>query len=208
LAVPSAGGSRGHGRHDPAAPPRQPQSLRGYTNPLAGVSTVRTAAALPAMGERTIADSMDSAPDPTLPAGAAGGRVLWTPFQPADMGSRKVDEFFRAPVNPFRPRLSFVQSWKVEPDPSRAWSRAARAEADWSRQVSLDREPGPLVQREGKRSYVLARIERDLPEKIVADTNSDGSGVLVLADSWYPGWKATLDGQPCPILRAEGWFRA
>src|SRR5262249_13011126 len=134
--------------------------------------------------------------------------VLWTPFQPADMGSRKVDEFFRAPVNPFRPRLSFVQSWKVEPDPSRAWSRAARAEADWSRQVSLDREPGPLVQREGKRSYVLALIERDLPEQIVADTNSDGSDVLVLADPWSPGWKATLDGQPCPILRAEGWFRA
>src|SRR5262249_60321495 len=141
LAVPSAGGSRGHGRHDPAAPPRQPQSLRGYTNPLAGVSTVRTAAALPAMGERRIADSMDLAPDPTLPAGAAGGRVLWTPFQPADLGSRKVDDFFRAPINPYRPRLSFVPAWRGEADPARAWSRAARAEAAGAREGPPDPEP-------------------------------------------------------------------
>src|SRR5262249_8047742 len=57
----------GDGRYDAAAIRRQRQSLLGYTNLLAGVPTVRTAAALSTRGERTIADSMDSAPDPTLP---------------------------------------------------------------------------------------------------------------------------------------------
>jgi hypothetical protein len=198
----------GDGRYDALAMRRQRQSLLGYTNLLAGVSTVRTAAALSAMGERKIADSMDSAPDPTLPAGAAGGRVLWTPFQPAGLGSRKVEEFFRAPINPYRPRLTFVSGFRIEADPARAWSPAARAEADWSREISLDREPEPPLRAGGKRSYVLARIALDRPEKVAADVDSDGSGILVLADLWYPGWKATVDGQPRPILRADGWLRA
>jgi len=33
-------------------------------------------------------------------------------------------------------------------------------------------------------------------------------GYLVLADSWYPGWNATLDGRATPIYRANVLFRA
>ncbi len=35
-----------------------------------------------------------------------------------------------------------------------------------------------------------------------------GGGFLVVADGAYPGWKATLDGQPTPIYRANLAFRA
>ncbi|MGD9498378.1 MAG: hypothetical protein AB7Y46_18945 [Armatimonadota bacterium] len=31
--------------------------------------------------------------------------------------------------------------------------------------------------------------------------------VLVLADAWYPGWRASLDGRPVPLLRANFAFR-
>ena len=29
-----------------------------------------------------------------------------------------------------------------------------------------------------------------------------------MADTWYPGWQATLDDKPVPLLRADGLFKA
>jgi uncharacterized membrane protein YfhO len=48
----------------------------------------------------------------------------------------------------------------------------------------------------------------DLAERVAADVNSDAAGILVLADLNYPGWAATVDGRPAPILAADGYLRA
>jgi uncharacterized membrane protein YfhO len=46
------------------------------------------------------------------------------------------------------------------------------------------------------------------PEQVALDVALDAPGVLVLADTWYPGWQATVDGEPAALLRANYLFRA
>lgn len=52
-----------------------------------------------------------------------------------------------------------------------------------------------------------ATIHRRYNETYVT-TNADSPALLVLADAWYPGWHATVDGQPATLLRANYAFRA
>jgi hypothetical protein len=192
---------------DAAMVRRQREGLIGYTNLLAGVRTLRSAAALPTQGAQRIANAVDAGPDPSPAAGAASGRLYWTPFLPESLGSRKIGEFFRAPLNPYRPRVSLVRQYAVEPDSGRAWTRVARGESDWSRQVLLDREPSPRPEA-APGHFLVARIAEEAPERVAADVNTDAAGILVLTDLAYPGWKASVDGRPAELLTADGLFRA
>jgi len=46
------------------------------------------------------------------------------------------------------------------------------------------------------------------PERVSVQVEANQAGYLVLADSWYPGWIASVDGQSSPIYRADYIFRA
>ena len=47
----------------------------------------------------------------------------------------------------------------------------------------------------------------DQPERIGLRTSAAGAGTLVLADSDYPGWTATVDGVAAAVRPVEGLFR-
>jgi len=48
----------------------------------------------------------------------------------------------------------------------------------------------------------------DEAERVAARVRLDAPGYLVLSDTHYPGWRATVDGEATPILRANGFVRA
>jgi hypothetical protein len=63
--------------------------------------------------------------------------------------------------------------------------------------------PPALAEPDAARTAAITRYESE-----AVTVHAAGPGYLVLTDAYYPGWTATVDGQPAPILRACVMFRA
>jgi hypothetical protein len=53
-----------------------------------------------------------------------------------------------------------------------------------------------------------ARIVRYANTEVVVEVDAPAGGFLVLNDVWHPWWRATIDGRPAEILKANVLFRA
>jgi len=74
--------------------------------------------------------------------------------------------------------------------------------------VLLADAPLPPLAEPPRRGGESARIAVDEPERVVVEARLSAPGLLVLADNWYPGWQARVDGEPARIWRADYTFRA
>lgn len=82
---------------------------------------------------------------------------------------------------------------------------------DLRRAVVLDRPPAAAEAPEPASSAAAvgaARITTYQHERVAIDTDAPGRRLLVLSDTWFPGWRATIDGAEVPIARANYAFRA
>ena len=53
-----------------------------------------------------------------------------------------------------------------------------------------------------------ATIRRFEPNWLLVDVEARTNALLVLAEAWYPGWRAEIDGQVSECVPANGWMRA
>jgi hypothetical protein len=44
--------------------------------------------------------------------------------------------------------------------------------------------------------------------EVVVEASADHPALLVLAEAWYPGWHATIDGREAEVVPANAWMRA
>jgi hypothetical protein len=78
-------------------------------------------------------------------------------------------------------------------------------------EVLLDREPGfpPDAGAEYSGEEPRAEVATYRPEEVRVNVALPRRGLLVLTDTWFPGWRATVPGGPeAPPLRADHAFRA
>ncbi len=52
-----------------------------------------------------------------------------------------------------------------------------------------------------------ARIVENGDDRLVVATTADRPALLVLAENWYPGWVATVDGVETPLVRVNHTFQ-
>lgn len=101
------------------------------------------------------------------------------------------------------PRAFVVHQAEVVPDDDQALARLGDPTFDPTRAVVLA-DGEPLT----GGGTATARIVSYAPEEVIVEATTDIPGYLLLTDTLYPGWEATVDGQPAGILRADLMFRA
>lgn len=104
------------------------------------------------------------------------------------------------------PRAYVVHATRVVPH-WRVALAAMRAGFDYHR-TALVEEAIPGLPAETGAATELAVIRAFAAEHIEVEVATASPGLLVLAESYFPGWSATVNGEPASCLPANGWMRA
>jgi len=106
------------------------------------------------------------------------------------------------------PRAFYVPRVEVVADAPKLLERLATGRDDL-RQVALVEEPPPSGYLGEPPEPGQAHVEfvTNDPEHLVLRVHAPQRGFLFLADQYFPGWHATVDGVPAPIARANYAFR-
>ena len=99
--------------------------------------------------------------------------------------------------------------YRVLPAPSTAalLARLADPEFDPLATSFVEGDPGVVTTAEVPARGEPATFVRDEPQVVELDATLAAPGLVALADSYFPGWQATVDGQTVPILATNHLFR-
>ena len=76
---------------------------------------------------------------------------------------------------------------------------------DPARTVILEEQPAvmPDASPGAGSSMTPAAVRLHERHTVIIDAVAERKGILVISEVYYPGWIATVDGQPAPLLRAD-----
>ena len=125
-------------------------------------------------------------------------------FQLAFDGDPAVNIYENAKV---LPRAFIVNDMRIVANHAAAFDAIHADNFDPARVVVLEK-PNVAEQSTVNTQQSTVAITGYGPNEIVLETNASSAGVLVLSEVFYPGWKAWVDNQETPVLRANYLFRA
>jgi len=138
-------------------------------------------------------------------AGAPAEQVLW------GGAPREVSVLERPSA---QPRAFVVEQWRTVSDMQHGLQAMFNAQFDPAREAVIEipdgAGPPPIPNFDATPPTPQTAPVDSIHYKwneVALDVTASRKSLLVLTDSWYPGWLATVDGQPQPIFRADLNFR-
>jgi hypothetical protein len=102
------------------------------------------------------------------------------------------------------PRAFLVNQWFEQPDVETSIEFMADPHFDPAESaVVVDLADGSTLNDTGWNAEVTDYEQ----EWVRLSVSSEGGGLLVLTDAYYPGWQAAIDGEPSKIYQTDGYFR-
>ena len=96
--------------------------------------------------------------------------------------------------------MTGIRGWRRS---GTSWSRTWNPDSGMSKSTTTQ-STGLPGERGGHGS---ARVTAYTADDVQVHTSADGDAWLVLSDTYYPGWTASVDGQPTTVLRGDVLFR-
>jgi hypothetical protein len=180
---------------DPRASEMTIQHLSRTRSPLLDRAAARYIA-VPRAGDAPPAAALDQ--DPRAPLAYAGDHVAI------------YDNRAALP----RARIVHRATYAADQAASRALlgSRSQRGESAADAVVILEPDetgnPPPALSGPPSPRDAARIVDQTHPDRLIVETSSEQPGFLIVADTYYPGWTAAIDGVPSPIYPADLMFRA
>jgi hypothetical protein len=111
------------------------------------------------------------------------------------------------------PRASVITSWQVVPSPGQALAAVVDGDFDPSALAILESDPfpgpgpgGEPLEEPARPGWAVYRWVGPQAARVVVD--APAPAVLLVRNAWDPGWHATVDGRPAPVLQADYLLQA
>lgn len=104
------------------------------------------------------------------------------------------------------PRAFMVYDWEVEANDRAILDKLLSKDFPLSRKIIIE-EP-LLIGHTNPKVTGEVRYSSYQQQESIINVNTQTSGLLFVSDTWYPGWKAYVDGAETKIYRADFAFRA
>ena len=152
--------------------------------------------------------------DPTLPlVRLLGVRYLITLHgqQPVGANGRVIlsgDGYDLVEVYGWEPRASVVSSWSVVSDQANALAYVRDPTFDPATTAVVESDPGitpvpPTLGLAGVLPLPSATYLETDPEHVRVDVTTAHPAIVLVRNSYDPGWSATVDGHPAPVLPTD-----